>query len=785
MWWLTAALGQDLPAATEELPELLPPVLVEVPATPWPEGQPYEEARVELALLVDEQGAVEEITLLAGEEPWASLAIDAAPGLVFEPALEGNVPIAVEVPFEWRFTPPPEVLLGTVVVGNSPAPRVTVLVGTTPVETDEEGRFGLRELPAGTYTVLLDDPVLEIVPLEVTVVQGEQVELVLKAAAARADDEIVGVYVRRKHQVTTRTLTAEELRTTPGTMGDPVRAIQSLPGVVRTPFDAGWLIVRGGDPGDTGVYIDGVWVPLIYHLGGFTSVVHPAIVEGVGFMPSGGSVRYGRATAGTVELETKKAQDGVRVEAGADLLHAGAYVQVPLGEDTGLILAARRSYLDKAMALLPQVTEEQASIAPRFIDYQAKLDRPQIGAFALGFRDTVSAPTGFDDETVTIQIETHRLHTRFERDFGEASLRLAPVVALDIREFDYTEDYYRQETVVFALRSEAEQDLGSWGWLAGFDGLAQGYGINVVTEGSDMEKVAWMGSVDPYAHLRFGEDARLYLGLRMETLQVQEQLFRWGLSPRLQGVLPIGRRLALVADAGIYHQPPQLDLLVGYPTGRYLDLERSVGASTGLRLYLPAITLETDAYWRELHNQAVFEDDGTLGMGAGRAYGIESMARANVRDLSGWVAYSYTRSERQQEPGDFYALNRYDQPHYLIAVLGWDLGRSLTVSGRFRYGTGYPKQADVNTAYDLLTLTETPLDPQAQRLPDYHALDLKISKRSTWGRWEVETYLDVQNVYNRRIPEPVITGIDDTNTVYGFGLPTLPIFGLKGAFVGD
>ena len=60
---------------------------------------------------------------------------------------------------------------------------------------------------------------------------------------------------------------------------------------------------------------------------------------------------------------------------------------------------------------------------------------------------------------------------------------------------------------------------------------------------------------------------------------------------------------------------------------------------------------------------------------------------------------------------------------------------------------------------------------------------MKISKRSTWGKWEVDTYMDVQNVYNRRIAEPVITGIDDSQTVYGYGLPVLPIFGLKGAFV--
>ena len=114
--------------------------------------------------------------------------------------------------------------------------------------------------------------------------------------------------------------------------------------------------------------------------------------------------------------------------------------------------------------------------------------------------------------------------------------------------------------------------------------------------------------------------------------------------------------------------------------------------------------------------------------------------------------------------------------------MSWDLPRQLTLAGRWRYGAGYPRLAD--EAYDLLQTDslEVPLDTRLDRLPPYHALDLKISKRATFRAWQLEGYLDIQNVYNRRIPEPLITGIDDTETVYGFGLPVLPIFGLKGVF---
>ena len=43
----------------------------------------------------------------------------------------------------------------------------------------------------------------------------------------------------------------------PGTFGDPVRIVQSLPGAARAPFGTGMLVLRGANPGDSKVYVDG------------------------------------------------------------------------------------------------------------------------------------------------------------------------------------------------------------------------------------------------------------------------------------------------------------------------------------------------------------------------------------------------------------------------------------------------------------------------------------------------------------------------------------------------
>jgi len=779
-----APAGPDAAAAGAAQP-LVAPELLEFPPLPFPEGVPFEPTKVTLALLIDEAGRIEEVAMVAGEEPFASLAVEAASQLVFSPATEAGVPVAVELPFTWQFDPPPVVLAGQLrALGTrDPLPGVTVMVGDQVLDTDDEGRFEVRALPPGAHEVTIEDTALEMKPAPFTLVEGERVDLELWALVDTAKEEAIGVYRRRQDHGVRHSMSAEQVRTTPGTMGDPVRAVQNLPGTVRTPFDSGWLLVRGGDPEDTGTFIDGVRVPLIYHLGGFTSVVHPAMIDRVDFMPGGFGVRYGRAIAGAVDLQSKPVEGERRVEAGADVVLSAIYLQTPIGPNQKWAgsFAARRSYLDRVMSVLPMLTEEQASIAPRFWDWQARLDHERGGVFVLGYSDTIDVPTGNDDETLTVTIGTQRVHGRLDLDTPIGQVRFLPILHLDWRNTSIQGLDDARRDYGGGLRIErADTGAEMMGWTAGVDAEAGRYQMRV----DEILVESDYASTDPYLALRFGQEETLVLGLRLETLFVEDQLARWFPSPRAQGTYPITHRIEVVADAGVYHQYPPFDYATGLPAGPYLHLERSYGAGTGVRWKGDAVQVQVDGYWRQMENLALFEDDGTLGEGAGLAYGIETLTRWRWRTLSGWLVYTWSRSTRQQEPGDLYVESRYDQPHTLNTVLSWDLPRGWNLSARWRYGTGFPWDTDVDTAYDILTLEGQDLnfyaDPASQRLPPYHALDLKVSRLLTRKRWRLEFYLDVQNVYNRRIPEPIINGIDDRQVVYGFGLPILPILGVKG-----
>src|SRR5262249_31548640 len=76
-------------------------------------------------------------------------------------------------------------------------------------------------------------------------------------------------------------LPAAQLREVAGSLGDPVRAVSALPGVVPTTLSVPDVYIRGAPPGNTALFIDGVRVPLLYHGGVATSVVAPGLVDTV------------------------------------------------------------------------------------------------------------------------------------------------------------------------------------------------------------------------------------------------------------------------------------------------------------------------------------------------------------------------------------------------------------------------------------------------------------------------------------------------------------------------
>ena len=255
------------------------------------------------------------------------------------------------------------------------------------VVADADGKWAAEALPPGAYKVHVSAPGFS--PIEVTedIAAGEATEATYRLAAeVKPSSKAIEVTVngtRPPREVTKHTIERREMMRIPGTSGDALRSIQSLPGVARPPGLAGLLIVRGSAPQDTAYFIDGADVPLIYHFGGLSSAFPTELLDRIDFYPGNFSARYGTVMGGIVDVALKSPDTRCTGDYGkptdkngcfhamaqADLIDTRALVQGQMG-NWSFAAGGRRSWVDTW--LKPVLTSAGAGVttAPVYYDYQ-------------------------------------------------------------------------------------------------------------------------------------------------------------------------------------------------------------------------------------------------------------------------------------------------------------------------------------------------------------------------------------------------------------------------------
>ena len=238
------------------------------------------------------------------------------------------------------------------------------------------GQFAFTDVPVGTHKIQLAHPKLITVMTEETIAVGKRRTVKYLVEEKDDEDEGISIVVRapriKKEAVETRIRT-EEARRVPGTQGDTLKVVQNLPGVARSSFGSGDLIIWGAAPNETKVNVDGVQIPTLYHVGGFRSTINSDLVRSINLSPGSYGADYGRGLGGLVRIDLGPLpKEGTHGYVAADVLDASALISTAITPRLRLAIAGRISYLDQLLPLVTSADVGDFVPIPRYDDYQAR-----------------------------------------------------------------------------------------------------------------------------------------------------------------------------------------------------------------------------------------------------------------------------------------------------------------------------------------------------------------------------------------------------------------------------
>ncbi|HMJ14086.1 MAG TPA: TonB family protein [Polyangiaceae bacterium] len=749
------------------LPEIVHFAEATYPSDAWKEGV---EAEVLLRLRVNARGAVTRADVLerAGRG-FDEAAQRAALKFRFKPARRGRRTLPVSVDFRYSF------ILGHVELDEEPSERAGDLAGQVRVadtdaalagagvlvraadgreyraSADAEGRWELRDLPAGKYRVrILAQGFREVDETEEVSV-GEATEVTYRLALESRGFEVTVQGERPPREVTKRRLERREIDRMPGTGGDALRSVQSLPGVARPPLLAGFLIVRGSAPEDSQTFVDTANVPLIYHFLGLSSILPTELLDRIDYYPGSFSARYGRGMGGIVDAALRSPDTQCYAaymrpsdETGCyhglvqgDAIAGRLLLQGPIfgSKDWSFAVAGQRSWIDIAYKPVLERTGGTITQAPVYYDYQVITEyKPnanhRLSLRFFGFNDRLEAlfkdPAAVDPAfggNISLSTNFMTGQMLYEGKLGQ-DVELSTMLAGGQAGLRFAIGSY-----LFDLNSYPLQARSEIGWRMtigiklnlGVDVLAAPYDANVIfpppprpgepnpgpTTGKRPKEAREKSSVfrpGAYAEFELQPWSRLRVvpGARVDYARDSGSA---DFSPRINARFDIvpGRptehggssRTTLKGGVGIFYQPPQFqetNEVYGTPG---LRSNRSIHYSLGLERELSRqVELSAEGFYKQIDSWVASElsDDGGFeydNRGTGSIIGLETLLKYKPdKRFFGWLAYTLSRSVRRNRPEDDEYLFQYDQTHNLVALGSYRMGDGWEFGARFRLISG-------------------------------------------------------------------------------------------------
>lgn len=583
--------------------------------------------------------------------------------------------------------------------------------------------------------------------------------------------------------------------------------------------------------------------------GGPAGIINVDFIREVDFFSGAFPSSRGNALSSVFNFKFRDGRDdriGTSLTAGASDI--GWTLEGPIGQKSTFLFSARRSYLQflfKALGLpfLPTYTDFN-------LKYKYKIDnKNELTFIGLGAVDDFEINTSANDtESKQYLIErlpvntqwnyTNGLVYRHYTNSGYVNIVVSRNM-LNNKAVKYLNNdesnlanlilNYKSQEIENKLRFEYYSKIGQWDYLVGssydyvkynnrtYNAIYNNTGPEVINYSSDLDLHKY-GLFTTFSHKFFKNKLDISFSARLDGNSYSKVMNNplQQLSPRFSASYKINDLISTNLNLGRYFQLPPFTSL-GYTFDNVFVNKLNNITYISCNQFIFGVELNPDLYNKitvEAYYKAyghypylirdkislanlggdfgIIGNEPILSISNGKTYGIEFMAQRRIsKGFYGILAYTFGKSQFSNA-NDIFAPSSWDSRQIISFTGGkrfesnWEIGLKY----RFQSGLPYtPFSANSNLAINW--------DRNLGGIPDYSqinslrynalgTLDLRVDKKWYFKNWDLNLYIDIQNVgmgaiskellildrpldpNNKPIGGPIILNPDDNPELYRY-----------------
>ncbi len=575
--------------------------------------------------------------------------------------------------------------------------------------SDENGKFSFETSETGTqnlivsmisfdtYTQAGDVSYLKDVNIQLSEAINQLTGVTLTAGSFQAGDN-------SKVSV----LKPLDIVTTAGAAGDFVAALQTLPGTTTVNED-GRLFVRGGEAGETQVFIDGlrVFQPFSATANNMPTRgrFSPFLFNGITFSTGGYSAEYGQALSSVLLLNTTDVPDQEQTDIQVMTVGGGVGHTEIWGDQS---LSVNSSYINLApyQWLVPndrgaRWNKPYESISGEAI-FRSRKEKSMF-KFYTGFShanlDIEQEDMNFD-EFVRFGLKNNNLYANSSyKHFLEKewTLTAGASVSLDKNDIGIITNSIETQEIASHLKVKLKKNFNNRFQLNfGVEHFITDYKETFASEDGftfDSDYIDKLSGAFTEADIFFSNSFAMKVGARAAYSSVLKDLT---VSPRVSFAYKSGPKAQFSLAYGDFYQNPLTE---------YLKYDQSLATEKTSHYILnyqysgDGKTFRAEAYYKDYDNLIKYDtqrpqfDSEFNNLGSAYATGLDIFWRANqsIKNLDYWVSYSYLDTERDYRNFEERATPNFAPKHNLSLVTKYFITDWRSQVGfSYSYGSGRP-----------------------------------------------------------------------------------------------